>query len=144
MSFLKLLKLEFEACRSDQFPFSIYIVLYIVDGLFIEPLVIIIIIQVLIVIVVRHDRLASLLKAYYHISFIFRRRSRPDHRNRIGRCNYARIAFFALAAIGSASVKALKVISRAYRLLPSASCPRWRENQTAASNLLLGDRRVKT
>src|SRR5262249_6200252 len=71
-------------------------------------------------------------------------RLRSYLRNRIGRCDYARIAFFALAAIGSASVKALKEISRAYRLLPSASCPRWRENQTAASNLLLGDRRVKT
>jgi hypothetical protein len=31
---------------------------------------------------------------------------------------YVRIAFFALAAIGSASLNALKVISRAYRLLP--------------------------
>jgi len=34
------------------------------------------------------------------------------------RCNYVRIAFFALAAIGSASLNALNVISRAYRLLP--------------------------
>jgi hypothetical protein len=34
---------------------------------------------------------------------------------------YVRIAFFALAAIGSASFKALKDISRAYRLLPSES-----------------------
>jgi hypothetical protein len=58
--------------------------------------------------------------------------------------HYARIAFFAFAAIGSASLKALKEISRAYRMLPSESFPRWRENQTAASNLLLGDRRVKT
>jgi len=31
---------------------------------------------------------------------------------------YGRIAFLALAAIGSASLKALKVINRAYRLLP--------------------------
>src|SRR5262249_20749069 len=54
---------------------------------------------------------------------------------------YVRFAFFALEAIGSASLKALKVINRAYRLLPSESCPRCRKNQTAASNLLLGDRR---
>ena len=54
------------------------------------------------------------------------------------------IAFFVLEAIGSASPKALKVINLAYLLLPSESCPRWRENQTAASNLLFGDRRVKT
>jgi hypothetical protein len=32
--------------------------------------------------------------------------------------HYARIAFFALAAIGSASLRALKVINRAYLLLP--------------------------
>jgi hypothetical protein len=44
---------------------------------------------------------------------------------------YVRIAFFALAAIGSASFKSLKEISRAYRLLPSTSCPRWREYQIA-------------
>jgi hypothetical protein len=31
---------------------------------------------------------------------------------------YARIAFFALAAMGSASFRALNVISLAYRLLP--------------------------
>jgi hypothetical protein len=31
---------------------------------------------------------------------------------------YVRIAFFALEAIGSASLKSLKVINRAYRLLP--------------------------
>jgi hypothetical protein len=87
--------------------------------------------------------LASLPNAYYHISFIFGRRSRPELRNRIGRRNYARIAFFALAAIGSASLKALNEISRAYRLLPSESCPRWRENHTASWNLFDGDRRVK-
>ena len=44
---------------------------------------------------------------------------------------YVRIAVFALAAIGSASFKSLNVISRAYRLLPSASCPRCREYQIA-------------
>src|SRR5262249_6982639 len=58
--------------------------------------------------------------------------------------NYARIAFFALAAIGSASLKSLNVINRAYRLFPSESCPRWRENHTASWNLFEGDRRVKT
>src|SRR5262245_22674190 len=121
MCFLKLLKLEFEVRLSDQLPFPIYIVLFIVDSLFIEPLVIIIIIQVLIMIVVRHNRLASFPNTYYQISYIFRWRSRPELRNRIGSCNYARIAFFALAAIGSASLNALKEIRRAYRLLPSES-----------------------
>src|SRR5215510_6369196 len=60
------------------------------------------------------------------------------------RYRYARIAFFALAAIGSASLTALNEISLAYLLFPSASFPTQRENQTAASNLLFGDRRVKT
>jgi hypothetical protein len=40
----------------------------------------------------------------------YQKAGRPAH--------YARIAFFALAAIGSASLKALKVINRAYLLLP--------------------------
>src|SRR5262245_29950104 len=60
------------------------------------------------------------------------------------RYRYARIAFFVLAAIGSASLTPLDEISLAYLLFPSASFPTQRENQTAASNLLLGDRRVKT
>jgi hypothetical protein len=57
---------------------------------------------------------------------------------------YKPMAFLAFAAIGSASFTTLKEINRAYRLLPSASFPVQRENQTAASNLLLGERRVNT
>src|SRR5262249_46224091 len=40
MSFLKLLKLKIEVRLSDQLPFPLYVVLFIVDGLLIEPLVI--------------------------------------------------------------------------------------------------------
>src|SRR5262245_56647445 len=48
------------------------------------------------------------------------------------RYRYARIAFFALAAIGSASLTALNEISLAHLLFPSASFPTQRENPTAA------------
>jgi hypothetical protein len=68
MSFLKLIKIEIEVRLSDQLPFPIYIVPFILDGLFIEPLIIIT--QVLIVIVIRHDRLTSIPNAYNHFSFI--------------------------------------------------------------------------
>ena len=55
MSFLKLLKLKIEVGLSDQLPFPLYVVLFVVDGLFIKLLVIILIVGVLIVIVVGHD-----------------------------------------------------------------------------------------
>src|SRR6266511_1308614 len=55
MSFLKLIKLDLEVRLSDQLQFPIYIVLFVVDGFFIERLVIIVIIWVLVVIVVGHD-----------------------------------------------------------------------------------------
>ena len=48
MSFLKLIKLDLEVRLSDQLQFPIYIVLFIVDGLFMEPPAIIIIVRVLI------------------------------------------------------------------------------------------------
>jgi len=40
MSFLKLLKLKIEVRLPDQPPFLLYVVLFVVDGLLIEPLVI--------------------------------------------------------------------------------------------------------
>src|SRR5215470_7464267 len=52
---LKPLKLKIEVRLPDQLPLPLYIVLFVVDGLFIESLVIIVIVGVLIVIVVGHD-----------------------------------------------------------------------------------------
>jgi hypothetical protein len=42
MSFLKILKLKIEVRLSDQLPFPLYVVLFVVDGFFIELLVIIV------------------------------------------------------------------------------------------------------
>ena len=55
MSFLKLLKLKIEVRLSDQLPFPLDIVLFVLDGILIELLVIIVIVGVLIVLVVGHD-----------------------------------------------------------------------------------------
>src|SRR5262245_37694248 len=86
MSFLKLLKLQIEVRLPHQLTFLLYVVLFVVDGLPIE-LFVVIIIQGLILIVIGHDWLASLPNAYYHFSFIYRWRSRPEIRNRTGRCD---------------------------------------------------------
>src|SRR5215468_7506286 len=71
MAFLKFLKLKFEVRPSDQLMLPIYVILFVVGGLLVEPLVIIVIIRFSIVIVVGHDRLASLPNADYQISSLY-------------------------------------------------------------------------
>src|SRR5262245_1475660 len=90
MFLLKLLKLKIEVRLSDQLPFPLYVILFVVDGLLIKLLVIVIIIQILILIVVGHDWLASLPNACYQLSsypFVFRWRLRPKPRNSMGGSN---------------------------------------------------------
>src|SRR5215468_3350063 len=131
MAFLKFLKLKFEVRLSDQLQILLNVILFIVNSLLIEPLVIIEIVRLSVAIVVGHDWPP------------FRKHIIRGRNLGVQDSSYPRIAFFALAAMGSASLKALKEINRAYCLLPSESCPRWRENHTASWNLFDGDRRVK-
>ena len=109
MSFFQLLKFKLKVRLPDQLVFQLYVILFVINSLFIEPIVIIEIVLLSGAIVVGHD-LPPLRK------HIIRGRNLG-----VQSSSYPRIAFFALAAMGSASLKALKEINRAYRLSPSES-----------------------
>jgi hypothetical protein len=79
LSFLNLLKLKIEVRLSDQLPFPIYIVLFVVDGLLIKSLVIIVILRVLIVIVVGHDLVGLLSGRILSEIAVRSQRSLPCH-----------------------------------------------------------------
>src|SRR5262245_38817980 len=76
---LKLLKLKIEVRLSDQLPFPLDVVLFVVDGLLIKSLVIIVIVSFLIVILFGHDLVGLLSGRTLSEIAVRSQRSLPYH-----------------------------------------------------------------